>query len=63
MEKSKQKAIIAGAGPAGLTAAATFLDETNIQPVVLERPYVCSLRDDVQNGTHQRRKPYGYWWA
>lgn len=37
MEKSKQKAIIAGAGPAGLTAAATFLDETNIQPVVLEQ--------------------------
>ena len=37
MENYKQKAVIAGAGPAGLTAAATFLDETGIKPVVLEQ--------------------------
>ena len=37
MENNKQKAIIAGAGPAGLTAAATFLDETGIKPIVLEQ--------------------------
>ena len=37
MENNKQKAIIAGAGPAGLTAAATFLDETGIEPIVLEQ--------------------------
>lgn len=37
MEKNKPKAVIAGAGPAGLTAAATFLDETSIRPVVLEQ--------------------------
>ena len=37
MENYKRKAVIAGAGPAGLTAAATFLDETGIKPVVLEQ--------------------------
>lgn len=34
MGKDNKKAIIAGAGPAGLTAAATFLDETSVRPVV-----------------------------
>ena len=37
MGKDNKKAIIAGAGPAGLTAAATFLDETSVRPVVLEQ--------------------------
>lgn len=37
MGKDNKKAIIAGAGPAGLTAAATLLDETSVRPVVLEQ--------------------------
>jgi 2-polyprenyl-6-methoxyphenol hydroxylase-like FAD-dependent oxidoreductase len=31
-----KKAIIIGAGPAGLTAALEFLRKTNVQPIVLE---------------------------
>ena len=31
-----QKAVIIGAGPAGLTAAYELLDKTDIQPVILE---------------------------
>ena len=33
----KKKAIIIGAGPAGLTAAYELLTRTDIQPIVLER--------------------------
>jgi len=33
----KQRAIIIGGGPAGLTAAFDFLDKTDIQPIVLEQ--------------------------
>lgn len=36
MEKKKKIALIAGAGPAGLTAAYLLLKETDIHPVVLE---------------------------
>src|SRR5580698_5106350 len=32
----RKKAIIIGAGPAGLTAALEFLRKTNVQPIVLE---------------------------
>ena len=42
MEKDK-KAIIIGAGPAGLTAAYELLHKTNIQPVVFEA-------DDIVGG-------------
>lgn len=37
MESRKKKAIIIGAGPAGLTAAYELLTRTDIQPVVVER--------------------------
>ena len=39
MNKNEKKKIaaIAGAGPAGLTAAYEFLDETDIQPIVFEQ--------------------------
>ena len=39
MNKSEKKKIaaIAGAGPAGLTAAYEFLDKTDIQPIVFEQ--------------------------
>ena len=33
---TRQRAIIIGAGPAGLTAALELLRRTNIQPIVLE---------------------------
>jgi len=36
MPEAKQRAIIIGAGPAGLTAALEFLRKTNVQPIVLE---------------------------
>ena len=36
MEEQKQRAIIIGAGPAGLTAALEFLRKTGVQPIVLE---------------------------
>jgi protoporphyrinogen oxidase len=36
MPEPKQRAIIIGAGPAGLTAALEFLRKTNVQPIVLE---------------------------
>jgi len=36
MGSNKKKAIIVGAGPAGLTAAYEFLDKTDIQPIVFE---------------------------
>ena len=36
MEDQKQRAIIIGAGPAGLTAALEFLRKTGVQPIVLE---------------------------
>ena len=34
-----QKAIIIGAGPAGLTAALELLKKTNIKPVILEKTH------------------------
>ena len=39
MNKNEKKKIaaIAGAGPAGLTAAYEFLDKTDIQPIVFEQ--------------------------
>src|SRR5580698_7951786 len=35
--KGRRKALIIGAGPAGLTAAFEFLKRTDIQPIVLEK--------------------------
>src|SRR5471032_1049247 len=35
-EPMRKKAIIIGAGPAGLTAALEFLRKTDVQPIVLE---------------------------
>jgi protoporphyrinogen oxidase len=37
MESRKKKAIIIGAGPAGLTAAYELLTRTDVQPVIVER--------------------------
>lgn len=39
MEKIKKRAIIVGAGPAGLTAALELLDRSGIEPVVIEREH------------------------
>jgi protoporphyrinogen oxidase len=36
MPEAQQRAIIIGAGPAGLTAALEFLRKTNIKPIILE---------------------------
>ena len=36
MAEAKKRAVIIGAGPAGLTAALEFLRKTNIEPIVLE---------------------------
>jgi protoporphyrinogen oxidase len=36
MEEQKKRAVIIGAGPAGLTAALEFLRKTGVQPIVLE---------------------------
>jgi protoporphyrinogen oxidase len=36
MTQEKKRAVIIGAGPAGLTAALEFLRKTNVQPIVLE---------------------------
>jgi protoporphyrinogen oxidase len=37
MDDNQKKAIIIGAGPAGLTAAYELLDKTDIQPIILEK--------------------------
>ena len=37
MPESKRKALIIGAGPAGLTAAFELIERTDVQPVVLEK--------------------------
>ena len=36
LDNTPQKAVIAGAGPAGLTTAYQLLDDTSIKPIVLE---------------------------
>lgn len=48
----KQRAIIVGAGPAGLTAAHELLEETDIQPVIMEQ-------SDVIGGISQTVKYNG----
>ncbi|MDD4096128.1 MAG: NAD(P)/FAD-dependent oxidoreductase [Oscillospiraceae bacterium] len=50
----KQKALIIGAGPAGLTAAYTLLTETDIEPVILEAsPYIGGISRTAQHNGHR----------
>ena len=50
--QNAQKAIIIGAGPAGLTAAYQLLKETGIKPIILEAsPFIGGIsRTAVYNG-------------
>lgn len=69
-----QKAVIIGAGPAGLTAAYEFLKRTNIQPTILEASDVVGgLSQTVEHngnrmdiGPHRffsKRKDVMEWWS
>ncbi|MBN1892571.1 MAG: NAD(P)/FAD-dependent oxidoreductase [Clostridiales bacterium] len=52
--ENKKKALIIGAGPAGLTAAYTLLTETNIQPIILESsPYIGGISRTARHNGHR----------
>jgi protoporphyrinogen oxidase len=51
---SPKKAIIIGAGPAGLTAALELLEHTDIQPIILEKsPYTGGISRTVRFGENR----------